>query len=402
MSKAAETMRPRICELRLRRFRAFENARLILNDLTVIVGRNGSGKSTLMEAFDFVQDAVTHSVLTALERRGGINSIVHRPSSQQHSNADVEIAIAIALPVTHVLYGFTLAPFRSRSGYQVKRETLKTYPKESFSFSREGRDFTSQIRGARPSVGRESLVLPLVAEHEEVWKMTLDVLARLLVYSFSPQDMQSEPRIGSQQALVRDGSNIGDVLRRLDDDKAEMDWIMRHLTSITRGITHVQASASAGRRIVTFFQQTGKRESRFVASDMSHGTLHSLGVLVALRQQPVPSLVFVNEIEASIHTAALSALMDAANVSSKERCQVILSSHSTDALSHAAVNAENVRIVDWQDDRSFIFHVGEGARELLVPPETVGRLLRSNALWTEEQPKTVAGDIFDVTSDVAS
>jgi predicted ATPase len=92
MSNTAETMRPRIRELRLRRFRAFENARLILNDLTVIVGRNGSGKSTLMEAFDFVQDAVMHSVLTALERRGGINSIVHRPSSQRQGNADVEIA----------------------------------------------------------------------------------------------------------------------------------------------------------------------------------------------------------------------------------------------------------------------------------------------------------------------
>ena len=114
---------------------------------------------------------------------------------------------------------------------------------------------------------------------------------------------------------------------------------MRHLTSVTRGITQIQASAAAGRRIVTFFQQTGERESRFVASDMSHGTLHSLGVLVALRQKPIPSLVFVNEIEASIHTAALSALMDAANVSSQERCQVVLSSHSTDALSHDAVNA---------------------------------------------------------------
>ena len=135
---------------------------------------------------------------------------------------------------------------------------------------------------------------------------------------------------------------------------------------------------------------------------MSNGTLHSLGVLVALRQKPIPSLVFVDEIEASIHTVALSALMDAANVSSKERCQVIISSHSTDALSHDAVTAQNVRIVDWQDDRSFIFHVGEGARELLVPPETVGRLLRSNALWTEDQPKTVEGDIFGVTPNVSS
>jgi len=111
-----------------------------------------------------------------------------------------------------------------------------------------------------------------------------------------------------------------------------MDWIMRPLTSVTRGITQIQASASAGRRIVTFFQQTGKQESRFVASDMSHGTLHSLRVLVALRQKPVPSLVFVDAIEASSHISALSVLIDTANVSSKERCQVILSSHSTEVL----------------------------------------------------------------------
>lgn len=415
MVNEVETTRARIRELRLRRFRAFENARLILDDFTVVVGRNGSGKSTLMEAFDFLQDAVSHSVLTALERRGGINSIIHRPSSRRRrdtvsttsretrtTSTDVEVVIDIQLPVTNVLYGFTLAPSRSRSEFQVKRETLKTYPRGSFSFYREGRDFESQIRGTNPRVGREALVLPLVAEHERVWKMTLDVLANLLVYGFSPQDMQSEPRIGSQQALARDGSNLGDVLRRLDRDKSEMDWIIRHLESVTRGINKVEAGASAGRRLVNFFQQTGERESRFVASDMSNGTLHSLGVLVALRQKPVPSLVFVDEIEASIHTAALSALMDAANVSSKERCQVIISSHSTDALSHDAVTAQNVRIVDWQDDRSFVFHLGEGARELLIPPESVGRLLRSNALWTEDQPKTVEGDIFGVTPDVSS
>ena len=44
----AETPRVRIQELRLEGFRAFESARLSLDDLTVLVGRNGAGKSTLL------------------------------------------------------------------------------------------------------------------------------------------------------------------------------------------------------------------------------------------------------------------------------------------------------------------------------------------------------------------
>lgn len=413
-----ESPRARIRELRLRRFRAFENARLILNDFTVIVGRNGSGKTTLTEAFDFLRDSVTHGVLTALERRGGIGSIVHRPSKMAESfvdgshepfqseddgyiatPSDVEIAIDLKLPATGVIYGFTIGPFESRAGFCVKREILRTYPKESFSFERTGLHFTTKIRDVTPLVSPEALVLPLVADQEAIWRMTVDVLRSLLVYEFSPQAMQSEPQIGSQQALTRDGSNIGDVLFRVDADRVEMDWILRHMECVTPGITWIKAGASAGRRIVNFLQRTGSLTSTFVASAMSNGTLHSLGVLLALRQKPVPSLVFVDEIESSIHTAALSALMDAAAVTAEERCQVVISSHSTDALSHRAVTAQNVRIVDWQDDRSFVFHVGEGARDLLKPPETVGRLLRSNALWTEDAPMTVKNDIFEVDAN---
>lgn len=420
MEHEQKLTRPRIRELRLRRFRGFENARLVLNDFTVIVGRNGSGKSTLMEAIDFMQDAVTHSVLTALERRGGINSILHRPSSSgdipesvqvvkgttRSVGKDLEVAIDLQLPLTptthtNVLYGFTLSPYRARSGFQVKREFLRTYPKTTFSFHREGKKFESQRTNVKPLVHRESLILPIVAGEDTVWQMTLDALRRMLVYDLAPQIMQSEPRIGSQESLSRDGSNIGDVLRRLDDDEQEMEWIIGHMTAVTKGITSIQAGASAGRRVVRFVQKMGKKEQRFVASDMSSGTLHSLGVLVALRQTPVPSLVFIDEIEASIHTAALAALMDAASISSEERCQVIVTSHSTDALSHPAVTPENVQIVDWQDDRSQLFRINQETKEAIKPPETVGRLLRSNALWQQENPEVVDRDINEVQLDGA-
>ncbi len=399
-----ESLRPRIRELRLRRFRAFENARLILDDFTVIVGRNGSGKTTLMDAFAFIRDAVTDSVSTALERRGGGRPVIHRPTrrfldadltTDEAPRDEIEIGIDIQFPKINVLYGFTLG-VAPRSASQVYREVLRSYPKRSFSFERKNRDFATSVRGVQPTIDPESLLLPLIAGAEAVWRETLDFLRNIRVYRFSAEAMQAEPPIGGQGALAKDGSNLGDVVYRLQHDANDMEWIVRHLETVTSGITRVEATSSGGRRTLDFRQATGSSHCHFNAFEMSAGTLHSLGVLVALRQRPVPSVVFVDEIESSVHATALAALMEAAALTAEERCQVLVSSHSPDALSHRAVTAENVRIVDWQDDRSFVFHVGEGARELLKPPETVGRLLQSNALWTEDKPKTVPGDIFEV------
>lgn len=71
-----------LTQLRLRHFRAFENARLVLDPMTLLVGRNGSGKSTIMEALDFLRDAVTDSLVNVLERRGGLQALRQRQSGR--------------------------------------------------------------------------------------------------------------------------------------------------------------------------------------------------------------------------------------------------------------------------------------------------------------------------------
>jgi len=52
----------KIKELRLRNYRAFSDVRLLLDDITFLVGRNGAGKSTLMDAMSFMSEAVTDSL----------------------------------------------------------------------------------------------------------------------------------------------------------------------------------------------------------------------------------------------------------------------------------------------------------------------------------------------------
>ena len=104
-------------------------------------------------------------------------------------------------------------------------------------------------------------------------------------------------------------------------------------------------------------------------------------------------LTCIEEIEDSVHPAALGVLLDAISASS-ERGQVLITSHSPESLSHPAVTPERVRIIEWRNGRSQIFLPSEGSHKMSKPPRSVGTLLRTNALFPAKTPERVQGDIF--------
>jgi predicted ATPase len=121
---------------------------------------------------------------------------------------------------------------------------------------------------------------------------------------------------------------------------------------------------------------------------MSDGTLRSLGILLALRQSPRPSIVLLDEIEDSLHPLAHGVLLDAIDEASEE-FPVVVSTHSPEILNHPMARGERIRVIQWSEGKSRIYQLGETVRANLEPPLTVGQLLRANALWTEEEPSMI-------------
>jgi predicted ATPase len=393
----------RVDELRMSRFRAFENACLSLGDLTFLVGRNGAGKSTPLKALALLSDAVSDSLPNAVERQGGISSLCHRAASGE--STDLGIALVMSARdgsslvkdgnVTRVLYGFRLGLSSARHNVaSVLEEVLLTAPDPRGSYRRAGGTFTTEVPQVSPLVPTDRLLLPVIGGQHELWRTILNNLQRLRMYDLSPAAIGAEQPVGRGTLLLPDGRNAADVLRNLEDTPADIEWLVKHLARVTNGIVQVSTHVPIGarHRLVRFEQQNGGRCS-FLASEMSNGTLRALGILLALRQRPTPPLIFIEEIEDALHPAALGILIDAAEASA-DRCQIVLTSHSPEALSHPAVSGDRVRIIEWRDGSSRIYRLSQETRSLLVPPETVGWLLRSNALWPAEDPCTVAGDFF--------
>lgn len=75
----------------------------------------------------------------------------------------------------------------------------------------------------------------------------------------------------------------------------------------------------------------GAEPIQFEAFSLSDGTLRVLGRITAVFQRPRPSLLVIEEPEASIHPGALGSILDVLRFAS--RCmQVVVTTHSPDIL----------------------------------------------------------------------
>lgn len=392
-----ESVRVIVEELRLRNFRAFENARLELSDLTFLVGRNGAGKSSLLDATDLLREAVSDSLENALDRRGGLQKVQRaRVGRRRTPPMGIAIVLRIVFPgnrQTQAVYGFEVHGTSDRTSLQI-RECLVS-SKET-SFERRNHTFTAVGKSdVSPPAG--NLVLPLIGRSDSLWELVLNAARKMRAYELSPAHMAAAPEIGERSTLDRDGANAGDVLKALEGTESH-HWIEDRLGIVAEGITNVRAEALLGRRVLSFVQRHGAGELSFDARQVSHGTLRSLGVLLALKQQPSPSVVLVDEIENSVHASALSVLLDAA-LASSDGTRVVLTSHSVEVLSHPAATGERVRIVEWRDGASRLFRLSPETRESVNEIDTVGWMLRSNALWTGPRPEIMKGDLFSLESE---
>jgi predicted ATPase len=411
----SDPARVHIEELRISGYRAFENARLQLDDLTVLVGRNGAGKSTLIDALEFVRDALSDSLANALERRGGIQALLHHGAREAK-----ELSVAVRLRLSSeylnevwdrtrfplrattlldgatVTYGFSIGPRRGGLGFIVTQEVAHS-EHQRFRRAVGPNRRMGVVEGLRVIPSNDALALPFAAEVDVVWRALLDTLkTSVRAYSLSPAAIRTEPPISGASILSRSGSNAGDVLHHLEGTRVDAAWLNKHLAAIVPGIVRVRSETAAGRRLIRFHQRYNKSKTAgvvFDVGDMSDGTLRCLAILLALRQKPAPALVCLEEVEDSVHPAALGVLLDAIEASTN-RCQVLLTSHSPEALSHPTVTPERVRVVEWREGGSQLFRLSPGAEEMSRPPRSVGKLLRTNALFTARDSERVEGGFF--------
>jgi predicted ATPase len=389
-------MEPIIKQLVLKRFRSIPSERISLDNPTIFVGRNGSGKSNLVSVFSFLADAMASPLQAVFDKAGGISTVRNRSSGRGYPpNFGLRVDFGrMNGKVTSGFYAFEVKALPNY-GFSVVREQCSVADETGARnwFDRRGTTFNSNVE-VKPSLDPASLSLPVVGG-EESFAPVLRTLAGMRVYSIEPVKLREMQEPDSGTSLKSDGSNATSVLREIERqsgrDFARISDILATIVPNTRQV-HVKKHGKS--LSLEFTQEWGeKKRLKFEGFSMSDGTLRAIGLLAAVFQRPAPSLIAIEEPEATIHPGALESVLDLLRHASKQM-QVVITTHSPDLLEAEWIEDRNLRIVEWQEGATRVAPVSQTTRQAVQAHlMSAGELLRSNAL--DPAPPLDPAPLFD-------
>jgi predicted ATPase len=377
-------MEPILQSLILKRFRSIPGETIRFANPTFLVGRNGSGKSNIRDAIDFLAEAMSSSLHSVFDRRGGISIVRNR--SSERSRPPIFGVGAVLGQLNHEIeqarYAFEVRAKPER-GFEVRREQCVVHFKNgSISWFERGRSsFRSNVEGLKPALEPVSLGLPVIGG-EANFAPVLRALAAMRSYSIEPAKLRELQDVDGATGLKSDGSNAASVLQEIGRNSPEdLARICELLTTIVPNTKKVQPLKHGKKLTLEFTQEWGSNKRiKFESFSMSDGTLRALGLLAAVYQRPRPSVLVIEEPEATIHPGALGAILDLLRHASRQM-QLIVTTHSPEVLDADWLRDEHLRIVTWEDGATRVLPLAGGAQEALREHlMSAGEMLRSNAL----------------------
>lgn len=377
-------MDPVIKSLIIKRFRSIPSEKVDFDNPVFLVGRNGSGKSNFIDAFAFLAEAMATPLQAVFDKRGGIAAVRNRTSGRSYPpnlGLGVEFG-ALNARVELGRYAFEVRALPNY-GFEVVREQCLVVASDGRRhwFDRGKKRFSSTLNGLEPSLEPSSLALPVVGG-EARFAPLLRALAGMRTYAIEPGKLREMQDPDSGISVRADGSNAASVLQEIErhcpEDAARICEI---LATIVPSTLRVRPKKHGNKLSMLFTQEWGEQKRlRFDAFSMSDGTLRAVGLLTAVFQRPAPSLLAIEEPEATIHPGALGAVLDLLRHAS-QRMQVVVSTHSPEVLDAEWIRDSHLRVVDWQEGATRISPISDASRQALQEHLMgAGELLRSNAL----------------------
>ncbi len=391
-----ELDQPRIRRIKITNYRSINETAFDVMPFTVLAGANGAGKSNVVDAFRFVSEALTLGLYAALERRAGIQAVRHKVPSRGGRQRTVELRFSVDFAGgISADYGIRLIS-GARGAYRVGEELLELTTPQGHQFGllhlRNGEvvrrpillveerahrddDLSDLFLPRLVNVGRENLALPIVGTSPGI-NAVFRALREMRTYSIVP-DLLREPQDSDEGFILRaDGRNAPSVWRALGaEDKSELIALLGHAVP---GIEDVKTRRYGRKQGFEFLQSTGTGRISFEAHQMSDGTLRLFGILLALLQPRRSTILAVEEPEASLHIAALEALVE----TMKSRVgpgEVLLTTHSPELID--IVSPDELRLVRRESGNTVVSEVAPHSKKVVRKELfTLGELHRAGGL----------------------
>jgi predicted ATPase len=367
----------------LRNFKSIGSCDVQLGPLNFLVGANGSGKSNFLDALHLVRDALASSLDNALNERGGLIEVRRRSSGHP---THFGIRLEFILPDgRHGYYAFNIGALSGR-GYVVLTEECAISTRGSGPyFCVERGQLRDTSESTFPAITPDRLALASVSGLA-AYRPVFDALMAMGFYNLNPKVMREPQKPQDGRLLKPAGENIVSVIGHLERSAPENFRLIQEYLQIVVPMVYGVERKQIGPLETLEFRQVmagAQHPWRFLAQNMSDGTLRALGVLTALFQantDHAPVLVGIEEPETALHPAASSALRDALSRASRQT-QVIVTSHSPDLLDDQDIGQDQFLAVVSEGGETKIGPLDQASRQMMRDRLfSAGELLRANQL----------------------
>ena len=343
-------------------YKSVAEASLRFRDQVVIVGPNGSGKSNILDAIYFLRDCVVDDIDTAVTKRHGIDSI-----RQWSRTRPYNIILSLSFENSEGSGSYRVVISSSKGNYRILEEfgtwsgpsprlryRATNEPAEhgfsSFARGEDGRlVFTSTFDDygvERPHrVDPEELFLTslsgrLVLPPLNLFRQIAEELISFSKYNIYPNTLRDPQLVSKDLVLRENGSNVGSILKRLNSNRRlsrNKDDIISAVRMLMPSVVDIQVRSAGGYYVpVLRVEEDNGDVHDFNLSQISDGTLRTLGLLTAFYQPNAPEKIGIEEPEQMIHPGALpvfaEAMADFVKGGSGGERQVLITTHSPTLL----------------------------------------------------------------------
>ena len=347
--------------IRLKNFKSFVDEEVKVAPLTLLVGANASGKSNFLDAIRFLRGLASGLTLSEVlngerqSRPGAWTGIRGRAEESARVGEDAFTLESVWLaprsgpspePNTSELLPNQVELHhrivcRTTPYPMLEEETLLSQADEDNKLGTighriEGEADVEQSRAGALKADASRSLLGLLENGRgralAPWSSDLlawwsDALRELKFLDIKPPEMREYGRRG--YPLGDEGKNLSGVLadlfERVDEKASLIDWLVELCAPEVEDISFVEVK-ELGDVMAMFVERGGKRISVRSASD---GTLHFLGILIALRTAEPGSVILMEDVDTFLHPTRIRLLVEYLDAVTRERqIQIIATTHS--------------------------------------------------------------------------
>ena len=350
-------------------YKSIRDADIDLRMLNILIGPNGAGKSNFISFFDLTRHMLEQRLGSYLVEHGGIDSMLYRGRKNSDS-----ISALIDFENRNA-FTFKLRPTQGPKAYI--EYTKDFFNNRNLSDKQYTESWNPHIWDSNVE---ESQIL-----NKSQWRAGYlrNFLNSFTVYHFHDTSLSSPmrqlSRIGDNEYLRHDGSNLAAFLYRLKNKDAKaynlIEGTIRAIAPYFKEFKLIPNKIMEG--YIGLEWEERDTDMYLDATNFSDGTLRFIALATLLLQPDAPETIIIDEPELGLHPAAmvkLAAMIKKASVNT----QIIIATQSVALINNFSI--DDLIVVGRNDNQSAFYRLNQEDFSQWLEEYTVGELWEKNII----------------------